>query len=170
MRRKKLTKDTSSVIQSLFKKKTYFALSKNQMLQLWTIVLGTVTQYSYLSVISPFPHKKVHLFSKSSLPASLTLYKGLSQTKSDCMCQSLGWGEGSDRCVFDGESLRKASVSRLLSMNEATNIRNFLAFVLSSIWWLIPTKIFWVFSAAKNAVILSREHLAVIVCYIPDFF
>ena len=66
MRRKKLTKDTSSVIQSLFKKKTYFALSKNQMLQLWTIVLGTVTQYSYLSVISPFPHKKVHLFSKCS--------------------------------------------------------------------------------------------------------
>ena len=66
MRRKKLTQDTSSVIQSLFKKKSYFALSKNQMLQLWTIVLGTVTQYSYLSDISPFPHKKVHPLSKFS--------------------------------------------------------------------------------------------------------
>lgn len=35
------------------------------MLQLWTIVLGTVTQYSYLFVISPFAHKKVHPFGNS---------------------------------------------------------------------------------------------------------
>ena len=64
--KKKVTKDTSSVIQSLFEKKSYFDLSKNQMLQLWTIVLATVTQYSYMSVISPFPHKKVHPFWKFS--------------------------------------------------------------------------------------------------------
>lgn len=85
--KKKVTKDTSSVIQSLFEKKSYFDLSTNQMLQLWTIVLGTVTQYSYMSVISPFPHKKVHPFWKFScvlnhppLPpgASLTLDKGKS--------------------------------------------------------------------------------------------
>ena len=43
-------------------KKTYFFPPKPGFRQSWTKVLGTLLQYVYFSVISPFPLKTVHHF------------------------------------------------------------------------------------------------------------
>ena len=69
-------------------------------LQSWTKVLGTVLQYSYFSVISRFPLKRVHHFGNflAVLPRPNPIQSWNSQKNSGYTRPTLSvrWGEGSD--------------------------------------------------------------------------
>ena len=72
-------------------------------LQSWTKVLGTVLQYSYISVISRFPLKTMHPFQNflAVLPPP-TLYK-VETLKKFWIHESniVGWGEGLGLCELE---------------------------------------------------------------------
>ena len=72
-------------------------------LQSWTKVLGTVLQYSYISVISRFPLKTMHPFQNflAVLPRP-TLYK-VETLKKLWIHESniVGWGEGLGLCELE---------------------------------------------------------------------
>ena len=87
-------------------------------LQSWTKVLGTVLQYSYISVISRFPLKTMHPFQNflAVLPPP-TLYKVETRKKIlDTRVQHCLWGEGRGWTCVNWKMPQKCkSVPRLLS-------------------------------------------------------
>ena len=85
-------------------KKTDFFPPKPGFRQSWTKVLGTVLQYSYFSVISRFPLKRVHPFRNflAVIPpppyTKLKLGKNSGYTRPTLL---VGWGEGLDLCEME---------------------------------------------------------------------
>ena len=87
-------------------------------LQSWTKVLGTVVQYSFVSLISRFPHKTVHPFRNFLAVLPLPPYTKLKLEKIlDTRVQHCLWGEGRGwTCVNWKTPMKCKSVPRLLSM------------------------------------------------------
>ena len=99
-------------------KKTYFFPPKPGFRQSWTKVLGTLLQYAYFSVISPFPLKTVHHFRNflALLPprpyTKLKLEKNSGYTRPTLF---VGKGRG-QTCVNWKTPQKRKSVPRRLSM------------------------------------------------------
>ena len=112
-------------------------------------VLGTVLQYSYLSVISRFPLKTVHPFRKflpvlPVLPPP-TLYKVETRKKSSADTRPtlfVAWGEGLDLCAPEMQKCPKTFVHDCLKKRweEKKAIFKLVKGFFSGFWWKIIVK------------------------------